>query len=162
MNLNLVNETDQILRNVAEPWEFTTDGDPTDLIKHLAKTMIENNGIGLACPQVNISKRIFVMGNSSKLYACINPEIISGVGEIKDIEGCLSFPNLWLRVKRHETIQVKYYNALGKEVITEFSGLMARVFQHELDHLDGVCFDTRVGKLSLEMAKSKRKKRKKN
>lgn len=158
--MKLLPETDPILRNICSSWDFTIDGDPQDLIKAMTKTMIENNGIGLAGPQIGVSKRIFVMGNQDRLYACINPIIVSGTGDIKDIEGCLSFPNLWLKVKRYETIQVKYYNAFGQEVFTEFSGLIARVFQHELDHLDGVCFDTRVGKLSLEMAKNKRKKKK--
>ena len=159
MNVKLVNESDSVLRQVAEPWDFTVDGNATNLIKNLAKTMIENNGIGLAAPQIGLLKRVFVMGNEQKLYACINPEIIEGENEYMDTEGCLSFPNLWLKVKRHEKIKVRYYNALGEEIITELSGLIARVFQHERDHLDGVCFDTRVGKLSLEMAKNRRKKK---
>ncbi len=159
MDTKLVTETDQVLREIAEPWDFTVDGDPSTLIKNMAKVMIENNGIGLAAPQVGVKKRIFIMGNETKLYACINPEITEGSGEVMDLEGCLSFPNLWLNVKRHETIKVKYYNALGQEIITEFNGIMARVYQHERDHLDGVCFDTRVGKLSLEMAKKRRKKK---
>jgi peptide deformylase len=125
----------------------------------MAKVMIENNGIGLAAPQVGVKKRIFIMGNETKLYACINPEIIDGSGEAMDLEGCLSFPNLWLRVKRQSTVKVRYFNALGEEVVTEFTGIMARVYQHERDHLDGQCFDTRVGKLSLEMAKNRRKKK---
>jgi peptide deformylase len=108
---------------------------------------------------VGLSKRIFVMGNKDKLYACINPEIIEADGNIMDQEGCLSFPELWLRVRRADTIKVKYQNALGGIIETEFSGLISRVYQHESDHLNGVCFDTRVGKLSLEMAKNRRKKR---
>lgn len=159
METKLIYENDEGLRKIAEPWDFTTDGNPTNFIKNLAKTMIENNGIGLAAPQVGVLKRIFVMGNEQKLYACINPEIISGEGEYVDTEGCLSFPNLWLKVKRQEKIKVRYHNALGEEIVTEFNGLMARVFQHERDHLDGVCFDTRVAKLSLEMAKNRRKKK---
>jgi peptide deformylase len=99
------------------------------------------------------------MGNQDKLFACINPEIIEADGNEMDIEGCLSFPDLWLRVRRAEKIKVRYYNAVGGEVETEFTGLMARVFQHERDHLDGICYDTRVGKLSLDMAKNRRKKR---
>lgn len=159
MDTKLVVETDQILREIAEPWDFTVDGNPTALVRNMSKVMIENNGIGLAAPQVGLKKRIFVMGNEAKLYACINPEILEGAGEIMDVEGCLSFPNLWLHVKRNETIKVRYFNALGEEIITEFTGIMARVFQHERDHLDGICFDTRVGKLSLDMAKKRRKKK---
>jgi len=160
MEIKLVKENDEVLRKVAEPWDFEKDGDPTELVRDMARIMMENNGIGLAAPQVGISKRIFVMGNQDKLFACINPEVVEGSGEVMDQEGCLSFPDLWLHVKRHETIRVKYYNAMNGLIETEFSGLIARVFQHERDHLDGVCFDTRVGKLSLELAKNRRKKRK--
>jgi peptide deformylase len=159
MDLKLVKENDAILREVASPWDFTVDGDPNDLIRRMAKVMMENNGIGLAGPQVGINKRIFVMGNESKMFACINPEVVEASGNEMDIEGCLSFPDLWLRVRRADTIKVRYYNAVGELIETEFNGLIARVFQHERDHLDGVCYDTRVAKLSLEMAKNRRKKR---
>jgi peptide deformylase len=159
MNLELVKENDKTLRTVAEPWDFTVDGDPNDLVRNMAKTMMENNGIGLAGPQVGVMKRIFVMGNQDKLFACINPEILDASGNVLDQEGCLSFPDLWLNVRRAETIKVRYQNAMGETIETEFTGLMARVYQHERDHLDGVCFDTRVAKLSLELAKNRRRKR---
>jgi len=159
MEIKLVKENDEVLRKQSTPWDFNVDGDPTELIRDMAKEMMENNGIGLAAPQVGILKRVFVMGNEQKLFACINPEILQGEGEYMDQEGCLSFPNLWLNVKRYEKVKVKYYNALGEEIVTEFEGIIGRVFQHERDHLDGVCFDTRVGKLSLEMAKNRRKKK---
>jgi peptide deformylase len=160
MEIKLVKENDEVLRKVAEPWDFEKDGDPTELVRNMARIMIENNGIGLAATQVGISKRIFIMGNQDKLVACINPEIVDGSGEVMDQEGCLSFPDLWLHVKRNDFIKVKYYNAMGVLVETEFTGLISRVFQHERDHLDGICYDTRVGKLSLEFAKNRRKKRK--
>jgi len=159
MNLELVKENDKTLRTVAEPWDFTVDGDPNDLVRNMAKTMMENNGIGLAGPQVGVMKRIFVMGNQDKLFACINPEILDATGNVLDQEGCLSFPDLWLNVRRAETIKVRYQNAMGETIETEFTGLIARVYQHERDHLDGVCFDTRVAKLSLELAKNRRRKR---
>ena len=159
MDLQLVKETDEILRQEAHPWCFINDGDPNELVRHMIKLMMENNGIGLAAPQVGLNKRIFVMGNKDRLYACINPEILSAEGNVMDIEGCLSFPDLWLRVRRAETVKVKYTNAVGETIETEFTGLIARVFQHELDHLNGVCYDTRVAKLSLDLAKGRRKKR---
>lgn len=159
MTLQLIKETDPILRNVAEPWDFSIDGDPSEFVRNMAKLMMENNGIGLAAPQVGVSKRIFVMGNSDKLVAVINPEILEGSGQIMDKEGCLSFPDLWLNVKRYEKIKVKFTTSFGKTIETEFSDLMARVFQHEYDHLEGICYDTRVGKVSLELARNRRKKR---
>lgn len=159
MEIKLLKEDDNFLRQVALPWDFTIDGSPNNLIRAMSKLMIESNGIGLAAPQCGVNKRMFIMGNETKLYACINPEILESSGEVVDQEGCLSFPDLWLKVKRPETIKVRYQNALGETIETEFTGILSRVFQHERDHLDGICFDTRVGKLSLEMAKNRRKKR---
>lgn len=161
MDIRLLQENDALLRQISEPWDFTVDGDPTELVKSMTRIMFENNGIGLAAPQCGVLKRLFIMGNQEKLYACINPEIIEADGNIMDQEGCLSFPDLWLNVKRNDRIKVRYYNAQGEEVIKEFTGIISRVFQHERDHLDGICFDTRTAKLSLELAKNRRKKRQK-
>jgi len=161
MNLTLLNENDPKLREVCTPWDFTVDGDPSELVTAMTKVMIENNGIGLAAPQLGVMKRLFIMGNSDRLFVCINPEIIEGLGEYMEQEGCLSFPDLWLHVKRYESIKAKYYNALGQEIIKDFPGLFGRIYQHERDHLDGICFDTRTAKLSLDLAKRRRKKKKK-
>ena len=158
MELKLLNENDSFLKNVAIAWDFDVDGEPADLIRDMSKIMIESNGIGLAAPQVGVGKRIFIMGNSEKLIACINPTIVESIGEVKELEGCLSFPKLWLHVRRAETVKVRYFNIVGQEIEAEFSGLMARVFQHEYDHLDGICFDSKVGKVSLDLAKRRRKK----
>lgn len=159
MEIKLLSEDDPFLQQVATAWDFTVDGDPNDLVRSMIKIMMENNGIGLAAPQVGVSKRIFIMGNEQKLVACINPEIVESNGEVKDLEGCLSFPKLWLQVRRAESVKVRYYDLRGEIVETEFSGFMARVFQHEYDHLDGICFVSKVGKLSLELAKNRRKKK---
>lgn len=159
MEISLLKEDDQLLRQAATAWDFTVDGDPTDLVKSMTKIMFENNGIGLAAPQVGIQKRLFIMGNSDKLIVCINPTLISGGETYRDLEGCLSFPNLWLHVNRYKQIQAHYQDIQGNVIETVLEGLIARVYQHELDHLDGVCFDTRVGPVSLDFAKQKRKKK---
>jgi len=159
MEIKLLQENDPLLRQVCEPWDFSVDGDPTELVKAMTKIMFENNGIGLAAPQCGVSKRLFIMGNSDKLFVCINPEILYGEGENRDIEGCLSFPDLWFRVLRNTKIKVRYQNITGEIVEQEFKDLIARVYQHELDHLDGICYDTKVGKTTLEFAQNRRKKR---
>jgi peptide deformylase len=160
MNLKLLSEDDSKLKEVSIAWDFEVDGDPTDLVKAMAKTMFENNGIGLAAPQVGIQKRLFIMGNPDLLYTIINPTIIIKEGEIvKDLEGCLSFPNLWLKVRRSDKIIVKYYDIKGNLINTEFTGLKARVFQHEYDHLDGICFVNQVGPVALDLAKEKRRRK---
>lgn len=159
MEISLLKEDDQALRQTASAWDFAGDGDPTELVKSMTKIMFEHNGIGLAAPQVGVLKRLFIMGNSDKLIVCINPTLISGGDFYRDIEGCLSFPNLWLHVNRYKQIQAHYQDISGNVVETVFDGLIARVYQHELDHLDGICFDTRVGPVSLDFAKQKRKKK---
>jgi peptide deformylase len=159
--MKLVDENDPVLKAITAPYDWEKEPKPEYLIMEMMKTMFQNGGIGLAAPQVGIAKRIFVMGTPEKSYACINPEIISGEGEIKEIEGCLSYPGLYLHVKRFEKIKVKYQNILGETKEEEFDGIMARCFQHELDHLNGVCFVEKVANLSLKMAQARRKKIKK-
>ena len=90
MDLKLIPEDNEVLREVAEPWDWEKDGDPSELVKAMAKLMVLHNGIGLAAPQCGISKRIFVMGNSDHLVACINPEIISGSERVREQERYLS------------------------------------------------------------------------
>lgn len=162
MELTLLPENDPLLKQVAEPWDFEKDGDPNPLVREMIKVMFANQGIGLAAPQCGISKRIFIIGNEDYLICCINPEIVEYGEEVKmDNEGCLSFPDLWLNVKRPVSIKVKYYDIDGVLTEKEFAGIASRVFQHERDHLDGITFDTKVAELSLQMAKDRRKKRKK-
>lgn len=157
--LQLLEEVSDILATECDPWDFEVDGDPTELIKELFATLVEYGGVGLAAPQCGIMKNIFVMGNFRKMTACINPVVVTtSLDSILEVEGCLSFPGLWLKVKRPSEVLVRYQNIEGETVEEELSGLAARVFLHEYDHLFGVTFDNRVGDLSLKMAKEKRKK----
>lgn len=155
----LLAENDPILLEISEPWDFETDGDPNDLIRNMIKIMFENNGIGLSAIQIGVKKRIFIMGNEQNLVACINPKIIEFSGEIRDTEGCLSFPNLWLNVTRAEKIKVSYQDIRSETIERELEALQARIFQHEYDHLGGICFISKVGPVSLDWAKEKRKKK---
>lgn len=157
-NLKLVEEKNQILKTKSTPWDWDSDGEVAELAQSMLKAMFENNGIGLSAPQVGINKRLFVMGNQAQSYVCINPEIITTEGTAKDQEGCLSFPGLWLHIARPERVQVKYQDILGRWHERWLNGLQARVFQHEYDHLDGICFVDRASKLSLELAQKRRKK----
>jgi len=159
MNLELLPENHPQLKEVSTAWDFELDGDPTELVTELSKVMIASQAVGLAAPQCGVQKRIFVMGNEDKLVACINPRIVLWASELdKDYEGCLSFPGLFMQVKRPEKVVVTYKTVTGKEVERELTGLEARVFQHETDHLDGITFDTHVSRLTLNMAKKKREK----
>jgi len=159
MNLALLEENNPQLLEVSEEWDFRIDGSPEELVRAMSKFMADNGGVGLAAPQVGIKKRIFIMGNFTKLVACINPKIVSLAEERKnDLEGCLSFPDLFMKVKRPASAVVQYYTVSGELVERELTGFECRVFLHEYDHLIGITFDQRVGDLSFKMAKDKRKK----
>jgi len=159
MNLQLLEENNPQLFEVSEEWDFRIDGSPEELVRAMSKFMSDNGGVGLAAPQLGIKKRIFIMGNFTKLVACINPKIVSLAEERKnDLEGCLSFPDLFMKVKRPASAVVQYYTVSGELVERELTGFECRVFLHEYDHLIGITFDQRVGDLSFKMAKDKRKK----
>ena len=157
--LTILEEGDAVLATECDAWDFETDGDPTELVQELFATLVEYGGVGLAAPQCGVLKNIFVMGNFRKMTACINPVVVStGNESIVEVEGCLSFPGLWLKVKRPAEVTVQYQTIEGILVQEDLSGLAARVFLHEYDHLFGVTFDNRVGDLSLKMARERRKK----
>jgi len=159
MNLALLEENNPQLLEVSEEWDFRIDGSPEELVRAMSKFMSDNGGVGLAAPQLGIKKRIFIMGNFTKLVACINPKIVSLSEErVNDFEGCLSFPDLFMKVKRPASVVVQYNTASGELVERELTGLESRVFLHEYDHLIGITFDQRVGDLTLKMARDKRKK----
>jgi len=128
------------------------DKDLHILIDNMVETMRDAPGVGLAAPQVGISQRLIVIEygeedeegvetGPKKLFAVINPEIVAISEEkINGIEGCLSVPGLIGEVERHTHIIVKGQNRLGKPVKYKLSGWRARIFQHEIDHLEGVLF----------------------
>ena len=108
--------------------------------------MKHDHGIGLAAPQVGLSKRIFVVdieGDKPRVF--INPEIVETSLEMSDYEeGCLSFPGLYFNVKRPESLRIQAWNEKGRPFTIEADGLLARVILHENDHLDGKLFIDRV------------------
>jgi peptide deformylase len=161
-DLKLITENNPLLKQQCEDWNFKADGDPTELITAMTKIMLNpaTQGIGLAAPQCGVMKNIFIMGTDENLIAVINPKIDELIGD-KEIylEGCLSFPNLWLHVKRNPEALVSYQVSTGEWVNKQkLEGLKARVFLHEYDHLLGVTFDERCGELSLSLAKKRRAK----
>ena len=136
------------LDKVCRPTEFKKPTENLRLVHHLLELMRREHGIGLAANQAGIDQRLFVMLINSELYSCFNPEILSSSDEHCDlIEGCLSFPDQRLSITRPTTIQVRYFNAHGRMTETELTGLSARCFQHELDHLNGITMHQRIGKL---------------
>jgi peptide deformylase len=148
----------------SEPWNFLLDSDGESLEKAMCEFMIEANGIGLAANQIGITKRVFVMGSYNingfpAPFAVFNPRIIEASAEIVlDQEGCLSYPGLFLTVKRPSWIVAEYQNAKGDTIEARFEGYLAKCFQHELDHLDGICFVDKVSPLKLNLAMKKLRK----
>ena len=144
----IVTIPDPVLRRKARKvTEF--DGDLQKLIDDMVETMRVAPGVGLAAPQVAVSSRVIVVefGDEEdetvepKLYAVVNPEIIKPSEEmVNGVEGCLSVPNIVGDVDRHESIVVKGQNRQGKPMKIKASGWLARIFQHEIDHLEGVLF----------------------
>jgi peptide deformylase len=159
LKLNLVPENSESLRKPSLPWEFEKDGSPVELITAMTDLMKLSGGIGLAAPQCGIQKRIFLLMDGDNVVVCINPTILSSSSTLSKFkEGCLSFPGLWLDIERPESITGSFQNAMAETVEREFTGLSARIFQHELDHLDGKCFDTLVSRLKLSLARKKQTK----
>jgi len=146
--LNIVKAGDPILRTVAEPVELK-DGHVSkeiqELLNDMTETMYKAMGIGLAAPQIGISKRLIVVDIlSGTLYKLINPEIIETSGSQTDFEGCLSIPNVYDKVTRSKEIIIKAIDITGSEVIISAKNMLARAFQHEIDHLDGVLFTDKI------------------
>jgi peptide deformylase len=152
--LTLLPDTDPILHKVAEPvTEF--DMELWNLCKSMHQTMVANDGIGLAAPQVGISKRIIVVGFSRLELAYINPQIVDASGKKISTEGCLSFPGLFLSVQRATSVVVKFQDVEGVWKELEANGMHAVVLQHEIDHLNGIVFTERVKPMELALARKK-------
>ena len=137
----------------------TFDKNLQTLIDDMIETMREAPGVGLAAPQVNVSERLIVVEYAEeqeeeaesevekpkKLFVLINPEIVKRSAEtLMGVEGCLSIPNLVGEVERHAVIQVKGLNRHGKPAKVKAQGWLARIFQHEIDHLNGILFPDRA------------------
>ena len=157
--LELVNENHPILSIAIPPINSATD------LEHLSKEMFMimwlNGGIGLAAPQVGMSVRMFVMGpQEGPNYVCINPEIVeTSEDQHIALEGCLSYPALWLNIKRPHWVQARYATLDGQVIEKKFEGLLARCYIHELDHLNGVLFTSQSSALGLQLARTRQQKK---
>ena len=130
-----------------------------ELKENLIETMENFTGIGLSANQCGIMERAFIMYSDVKkkeIIACFNPKIIYESEEkIFMDEGCLTYPGLWIKVKRPEGIEVTYEDENGEKQEKAMFGLEARVFQHEYDHMEGTNFTKKVSKLRLDRAKKR-------
>lgn len=137
--MRVVGEDDEILRTKCKEVEQMTPK-IKKLIKDMLDTMYEQNGVGLAAPQVGVLKRIVVIDIGEGPYVFINPEILETDGEQTGNEGCLSIPGKFAVVTRPNHVVVRAYNEDMEEFVLEAEELMARAVCHECDHLDGVLY----------------------
>lgn len=161
--MQLIKAPNDFLKTKMDAFDFESNDAPK-IAEEMIRDMIKFNGVGLAANQVGLNGRIFVMKpQSGKPYAVINPTIEKVSAKSKlDIEGCLSFPNLFLYVNRPDKIDVNFLDIEGKNVKMLLEDFEARIFLHEFDHLEGITFDTRVSKFKLQIAREKQRKLEKN
>jgi len=115
------------------------------LLEDMVETMLDAGGIGLAAPQVGIPKQVIVADGGERGTVClVNPRVVESWGEGTDVEGCLSIPGVYGEVPRAYGIRVEAWNGQGEEVRLEAEEMLARVLQHEIDHLNGVLFTDKV------------------
>jgi peptide deformylase len=130
-----------------------------NLVARLKMTMKLYNGLGLSANQCGVFQRVFVMGAGDFLMTCINPKLLGASADmIKESEGCLSYPGLYLKIDRPKSIDVEFTTETGEVQRMTLDGLTARCFLHELDHMNGKKFVEYVGPVSLQTAKRKQEK----
>ncbi|MGE1063270.1 peptide deformylase [Megasphaera paucivorans] len=147
--LKIVKAGAPILKGTAQPVETITK-QTKKLLDDMAETMYAAEGVGLAAPQVNVPQQLIVLDGGNGLIELINPEIIETSKEMEiGSEGCLSVPGYYGEVERYSKIKVKSLNRRGKVVYFNPEGFLARIFQHEIDHLTGVLFIEKADNLRL-------------
>ena len=152
--LHIKKYPEPILRKKSEEVGEITE-EIKNLVFNMAETLKESGGMGLAAPQIGESKRIIIINSTKEIIkeekdekgyeVFINPKITSKGGEIEVMEeGCLSFPGIYLNIKRQKTVEVSALDVNGNQVRLTAEGLLARIFQHEIDHLNGVLIIDRI------------------
>lgn len=157
---------DRVLKQKASPvTEF--DADLQKLIDDMTDTMYDAPGVGLAAPQVGVSRRLAVIDISTKgakmpLLVLINPVFLLKEGSIEFEEGCLSLPEYTAKIERAEKVVVRTMDRKGKEIELEAEGLLAIALQHEIDHLDGLLLIDRISPIKREFFKKRYQKKSKS
>ena len=159
--MKLITYPNEILeREVKDVDLENPDFDPVELKKEMVEFMIANNGIGLSANQIGLDAKVFVMGDSvENSTMCINPTVLQYTQDtVVDVEGCLSFPNVFVKIKRPKEILAKYWNENLEECTVKIEGYSAKCYLHELDHLLGITMKDRASTLKWDMAQKKAKK----
>ena len=156
---NLVDPKDELLRNKLPMFDMNNPPvDPKELGLDLLKHMRHFGGIGLSANQVGLPYRVFVMEGDPG-FVCFNPRITAFAGEeVMLDEGCLTYPGLYVKKKRPNLIRARFFDPLGNACVKKFTGMSARIFQHEMEHMDGENFLQGIGDFALQRAREKQKK----
>lgn len=157
--LQLISETDEILKKAQENFDFSNPPyDPKDLAFKLDECMKKHNGLGLSACQVGIPLRVFALRvDGDEPYVLFNPKIVSQSDNLISMkEGCLSFPLLYMNVKRPDAVRIRYQTYTGEIKTQQFIGMSARVALHEMDHMEGVTYLNRASSFELQRATRKR------
>jgi peptide deformylase len=151
-----IGDLNDMLRSEMPEFDFSNPiKDPSDLSKELITTMEKGGGIGLAANQVGIPTRAFAIA-TEPAEVIFNPKITYASDELENMdEGCLSYPGVYIKVKRSKDVRIKYQNLHGEIQTRKFTGTAARVAQHEIDHLDGIEYFRRAHAINLERFKRK-------
>jgi peptide deformylase len=147
--LPIVIDPAEVLRKKAKPVS-KVNASIRQLLDDMAETMYDAPGVGLAAPQVGVSKRIIVVDpqdETTGLLQLVNPEIVSRDGWVQGAEGCLSIPGYLGDVYRHEQIKVVALDRMGHKVYIDAEGWLARILQHEIDHLEGILYTDKCSNL---------------
>ena len=159
--MNLIKYPNEFLEREVKDVDLENPGfDPVELKKEMVDFMIANNGIGLSANQIGLDAKVFVMGDSvENSTMCINPTVLQYTSDTQDdIEGCLSFPNVFVKIKRPKEILAEWYNENLEKQTVKIEGYSAKCYLHELDHLLGITFKDRASKLKWDMAVKKARK----
>ena len=159
--MKLIKYPNEMLAREVKDVDLENPGfDPVELKAEMVKFMIDNNGIGLAANQIGLDARVFVMGDSvENSTICINPTVLQYTEETQnDIEGCLSFPNVYVKIKRPTEILAEWYNENLQKQTVKIDGYSAKCYLHELDHLLGITMKDRTSTLKWNMAEKKARK----
>lgn len=156
---DLKKEPDPILYKKLENYDFACGMDTYEIERVMTAIMEDENGIGISANQVGFDRRVVVIHPKGQIpFALFNPVIIDRQGTCLEDEGCLSFPGLFMKIERAETVTVKYLDRDSKECTIILSGIDSKCIQHEIDHLDGICFTSRVSKMKLDLARKRQRK----
>jgi len=156
--LPLVDYYDSILRKPTIPWDFKskTFMQAQSMIHTLAETIQKYGGLGISANQLGLPYRVCAVNMGNQIWAMFNPEIIERSEDLANFsEGCLSYRGLYLKVERSNHIKVRFQAAGGEFLEKEFDGLTSVCVQHELDHLDGIVYTSRVSPIKVDQAKRK-------